>query len=161
MNEEFKEHKIDIEEHFVSRIQDIVIDTFLSVRKSLNPNNRKDCWELFGFDFLIDEDFRVWLIEVNTNPYLGSPNKYIADLMPQMLDDMVKLTVDPTYEPKNVDSRPNNFDILYREDQACTTRGKLPVNKRRPFALDLCYPIPELKPKPQGPYIKKYPNSLL
>jgi hypothetical protein len=88
----------------------------LSVRKALNPNNRKDCWELFGFDFLIDEDFRVWLIEVNTNPYLGSPNQFIADLMPKMLDDMLKLTVDPTYEPKNVESRPSDFDILYRED---------------------------------------------
>jgi hypothetical protein len=118
------------------------------VRKQLNPNNKKDCWELFGFDFLIDEDFRVWLIEVNTNPYLGTPNKYITELMPVMLDDMIKLTVDPTYEPKHVESRPNGFEILYREEQACTTRGKLPVNKRRPFATDLCYPFPELKPLP-------------
>ena len=88
----------------------------MSVRKALNPHNRKDCWELFGFDFLIDEDLRVWLIEVNTNPYLGSPNQFIADLMPKMLDDMLKLTVDPTYEPKNIESRPSDFDILYRED---------------------------------------------
>ena len=100
LTETFKEHKIDIEEHFLQRINDIVIDTFLSVRKQLNPNNRKDCWELFGFDFLIDEDFRVWLIEVNTNPYLGMPNKYIADLMPIMIDDLIKLTVDPTFQPR-------------------------------------------------------------
>ena len=46
----------------------------------------------------------MWLIEVNTNPYLGTPNKYIYDLMPRMLDDMVKLTVDPVYEPKVVDN---------------------------------------------------------
>ena len=31
-------------------------------------------FELFGYDFMIDEDFRVWLIEVNENPYLGVPN---------------------------------------------------------------------------------------
>ena len=73
------------------------------MRRTINPNNRKECWELFGFDFLIDEDFRVWLIEVNTNPYLGSPNQYIAGIMPKMLDDMLKLTVDPIYEPKHVD----------------------------------------------------------
>ena len=36
--------------------------------------------------------------------------------MPKMLDDMLKLTVDPIYEPQNVDSRLNNYDILYRED---------------------------------------------
>ncbi len=27
-----------------------------------------------GYDFMIDEDFRVWLIEVNTNPYFGVVN---------------------------------------------------------------------------------------
>jgi len=25
---------------------------------------------VFGLDFMIDEDFKVWLIEVNTNPCL-------------------------------------------------------------------------------------------
>jgi len=37
---------------------------------------------LLGYDFMIDEDFRVWLIEVNENPYLGYPNEYIANLVP-------------------------------------------------------------------------------
>jgi len=64
------------------RIKDIIIDTFLSVRERLNPNNRKDCFELFGFDFLIDEDFRVWLIEVNTNPYMGTPSNFLRILVP-------------------------------------------------------------------------------
>jgi len=43
----------------------------------MNSNNYSPCFELFGYDFLIDEDFRVWLIEVNTNPYLGLPNAFI------------------------------------------------------------------------------------
>lgn len=32
--------------------------------------------------------------------------------------------------------------MLYREESELGPA----VNKRRPFALDLCYPIPELKP---------------
>lgn len=84
------------------RIHDIVIDTFLSVRRNLNPNNRQGTFELFGFDFLIDEDFRVWLIEVNTNPYLGMPNTYMKQLIPKMTNDMIKLVVDPIYEPRYV-----------------------------------------------------------
>jgi len=35
-----------------------------------------------GYDFMIDEDFRVWLIEVNENPYLGEPNVFIKKLLP-------------------------------------------------------------------------------
>jgi D-alanine-D-alanine ligase-like ATP-grasp enzyme len=48
----------------------------------MNPNKRKNCFELFGFDFLLDEDFRLWLIEINTNPFLGTPNKDMVVLVP-------------------------------------------------------------------------------
>ena len=37
---------------------------------------------------MIDEDFRVWLIECNENPFLGVPNNYIKNLLDSMLDDM-------------------------------------------------------------------------
>lgn len=50
------------------RISEIVIYSMLSVRNSLNGNERKHSFELFGFDFFIDEEFKTWLIEINTNP---------------------------------------------------------------------------------------------
>jgi len=55
-------------------MKDIIIDCFLAAKSNLNPSKREVCFELMGFDFLIDEDFRVWLIEVNTNPYFGVLN---------------------------------------------------------------------------------------
>ena len=74
-----------------------MLDVYLSVKKTINPNKRKNSFELFGFDFLIDEDFRVWLIEVNTNPYLGIPNDYIKVLLPNMIDDLLKIVLDPVF----------------------------------------------------------------
>jgi hypothetical protein len=82
------------------RISDIVIDTFLSQKDNMNPNQRKHVFELFGYDFMIDEDFRVWLIEVNTNPYLGTPNAYMEELLPTMMDDMFRIVIDPILEPR-------------------------------------------------------------
>ena len=120
------------------RIKDLIIDTILSVKHQLNPNKRKHCFELFGYDFLIDEDFRIWLIEVNTNPYQGIPNEYIADLLPKMIDDLTKIVVDPIYAPKCVEERENLFELIYAENPD--------INKRRSFNLDLMYPAPELKP---------------
>ena len=61
-------------EHFIPRMKDLIIDSINSVKTQLNPNKRKNVFELFGYDFLIDEDFRLWLIEINTNPYFGVPN---------------------------------------------------------------------------------------
>ncbi len=62
------------------RMKDLIIDSILSVKTQLNPNKRKNVFEIFGYDFLIDEDFRIWLIEVNTNPYLGIPNTFIGKI---------------------------------------------------------------------------------
>lgn len=65
-------------DYLVPRIKDLIIDTLLSVKTQLNPNRRKNIFEFLGYDFMIDEDFRVWLIEVNTNPYIGIPNTFIG-----------------------------------------------------------------------------------
>jgi D-alanine-D-alanine ligase-like ATP-grasp enzyme len=50
----------------------------------MNPSKRKNSFEFFGFDFMIDEDFRVWLIEVNTNPQIAILNKQMTNLVPKM-----------------------------------------------------------------------------
>jgi D-alanine-D-alanine ligase-like ATP-grasp enzyme len=60
-------------------------------------NEGEGFFELLGFDFLIDEDFRVWIIEINTNPYLGTPNDYIKEMLPEMIDDMLELVLDKYY----------------------------------------------------------------
>ena len=30
--------------------------------------NRKNTHELFGYDFMVDDEFRTWLIEINSSP---------------------------------------------------------------------------------------------
>jgi hypothetical protein len=74
-----------------------MLDVYLSSKKTLNPHKRKNCFEFFGFDFLIDEDFRVWLIEVNTNPCIEESSNLLKALVPRMLDDMFRLTVDTVF----------------------------------------------------------------
>lgn len=84
----------------VPRMKDIIIDSFLSVKDKMNPNKRQKCFELFGFDFLIDADYRVWLIEINTNPYIGTPNKDMEVLIPQMLNELFTIVLDPHLKPE-------------------------------------------------------------
>jgi hypothetical protein len=43
---------------------------------------------------MIDEMGHPWLIEVNTNPCLDESSKLLKTLLPRMLDDAFKLTID-------------------------------------------------------------------
>jgi len=103
-------------------MKDLVIDSILAVKNELNPGRRKNHFELFGYDFLIDEDFRVWLIEINSNPYIGTPNTYTKKLVPTMIDELLTLVLDPFYPPSNSyfekqkeNPLPNNFELIYQE----------------------------------------------
>lgn len=45
-------------------------DTIRACYKILDPNQRLHSFEIFGYDFMLDDNFKVYLIEVNTNPCL-------------------------------------------------------------------------------------------
>ena len=78
---------------------------FNAVRKTIDPCRRKFCFELFGLDFILDEDFNSYLIEVNTNPCLEESSDLLKMLLPRMIEDMLKLTIDVKF-PKNLLKRP-------------------------------------------------------
>ena len=75
--------------------------TLFASRKVLDKKNRAQStsliFELFGFDFMVDEDLNAWLIECNTNPSLDESCPYLKRLLARMMEDMLKLTVDQEY----------------------------------------------------------------
>jgi hypothetical protein len=76
LKEKYPSLDIDLRKHVVQRMKDLIIDTFLCVKKKFNPNKRKNVFELFGYDFLIDEDLRVWLIEVSFNAFALTTSQF-------------------------------------------------------------------------------------
>lgn len=98
LDEQYGQYKLDFHRDFVLRMKDLALDCFLSGKNSINPCQRRNSFEFFGFDFMIDEDFRIWLIEANTNPYIGLYNDRMMDIIPNMLDGLFKIVLDPIFE---------------------------------------------------------------
>lgn len=81
-------------------MKEIVVKSVYAVRKTIDPYRRQYNFELFGYDFILDENFNTWLIEVNTNPCLEESSQLLRDLIPRMVEDMFQLTIDKIF-PKN------------------------------------------------------------
>ena len=100
--EDAESSRYSVKEYIVPTMKAIVTKTLLAVRKKLDSNKRKFCFELFGYDFMLDCDLNVWLIEVNTNPCIEDSSAYLSALLRRMLDDAFKLTVDVCFPKKQV-----------------------------------------------------------
>ncbi|NXN39531.1 TTLL2 polyglutamylase, partial [Rhinoptilus africanus] len=70
------------------KINNIVILTLLAVTPLPVASN---CFELFGFDILIDDKFKPWLLEVNCNPALCLDCSIDDTVKRKLLHDIVEL----------------------------------------------------------------------
>ena len=65
----------------------------------MDPYKRINTFEVFGLDFMFDEEFKPYLIEVNTNPCLELSSPLLARLIPTMLENAFRIVADPIYPP--------------------------------------------------------------
>ena len=89
--------EIDIKKEIINKIGEIIILTLNSVKKKINPEGKKGCFEIFGYDFMFDIDLNPFLIEINTNPGLEISSPLISKLVPRMIDDAFRLTIDKVF----------------------------------------------------------------
>ena len=81
-----------------------------SGKSNLNHLNRTNCFEIFGCDFILDQKFKPYLLEINLNPGLEISSPLISKLVPRMVDDALKLTIDAKYY-KNKDESPSKYHV--------------------------------------------------
>ena len=71
-----------------------------SVKNKLMKRYNVLCFKIFGYDFIVDRNFKPWVLEINNNPGLGISSSVIEKLIPKMLDDAFRLTIDKVFETK-------------------------------------------------------------
>ncbi|XP_053296410.1 tubulin polyglutamylase TTLL4 isoform X1 [Pleuronectes platessa] len=79
------------------KIKDIVIKTIIASEPyvnsllKLNVKTSYSCHELFGFDIMLDENLKPWILEVNISPSLHSNTALDVAIKGQMIRDLLNL----------------------------------------------------------------------
>jgi len=95
-------------------IQDIVLLSLLSVQKTMI--NDKHCFELYGYDIMIDDQLKPWLIEVNASPSLGANTSDDYNLKFGMLNDLLDI-VDLEKRMSGDETQVGGFDLIYKGEE--------------------------------------------
>ena len=83
--------------------------------------NKKGCFQVYGFDMMIDADFNCWLIEVNMSPSMEYSTHVTEKLVKQCLEDTCKILIDyenakTTKAKSKVDT--GEYELIYKANRA-------------------------------------------
>ena len=95
----------NVKKDIYPKLIEIIKISLDAVKDKINDLNRRGCYELLGYDFMFDENINPFLIEINTNPGLEISSPLISQLVPRMVDDCFRLTIDDV------------FGVKYKEDR--------------------------------------------
>ncbi|KAM5244578.1 tubulin polyglutamylase TTLL5 isoform 18-T29 [Hipposideros larvatus] len=124
----------------MSHVEDLIIKTIISAElaiatacKTFVPH-RSSCFELYGFDVLIDSTLKPWLLEVNLSPSLACDAPLDLKIKASMISDMFTVVGFVCQDPaQRASTRP-----IYPTFESC---------KRNPFQ------------KPQRPVSAQFQSS--
>ncbi|KAM0727849.1 Tubulin polyglutamylase TTLL5 [Formica fusca] len=127
-------------ESLMQRIEDIIIKSILATASGIVSGLKQfvkhpdTCFELFGFDILIDDTLKPWLLEVNLTPSLGCDSPLDVRLKSALIADLFTLigipAVDPILRSQNLNRAAvnSNKKISYRRVQSAEI---LPQEKQK------------------------------
>jgi len=99
----------DFREEIIPQMKDIIHTCFQATKSYLvhsccNHTFAMCCFQIFGFDFLVDDGFRVWLLEVNGQPWVAEA------LRPEFITDVIELVINPLFRPPGWTPGPHGFE---------------------------------------------------
>jgi len=118
-------------ERVTKRINEIMRLMFLQIRDKLD--RKFGCYEVFGFDFMLDDKLNPYFLEVNMNPAMFLDTKTMADLLPKLVNDACNLAVEIHKDHKKQsetqlihDLVKNQcqlpYEVLYEEVDLCSSK---------------------------------------
>ncbi|XP_055963871.1 probable tubulin polyglutamylase TTLL9 [Sorex fumeus] len=93
-------------------MDNIFVRSLQSVQKVIISD--KHCFELYGYDILIDQDLKPWLLEVNASPSLTASSQEDYELKTCLLEDTLNV-VDMEARLTGREKRVGGFDLMWND----------------------------------------------
>ncbi|CAM9536856.1 unnamed protein product, partial [Laminaria digitata] len=77
----------------------VALSVAAAAHAGMNKRGRPYAFELLGYDFMVDDDLHVWLIEVNSNPCLEFVCPLLRGMIGRVIDDTLSVALDPVFRP--------------------------------------------------------------
>ncbi|EGR31385.1 tubulin-tyrosine ligase family protein, putative [Ichthyophthirius multifiliis] len=110
--------------NIVQQMKNIANETICAAFTKIDPKKRSFSFELFGYDFMLDDNLNVQLLEINTNPSLTVSCNLMSRLIHNLIENTVRIAIDPLFPPPNIhldhgklkidkEKFINSFEILF------------------------------------------------
>ena len=80
-----------------SKMKEEIQISMNSIGRKLKGVPKVLSFQIFGYDFIVDKDYNPWILEINDNPGLEISSELISHLIPRMIDDALRLTIDKVF----------------------------------------------------------------
>ncbi|EGR27960.1 hypothetical protein IMG5_185430, partial [Ichthyophthirius multifiliis] len=97
LNQTQPDQKLDFQQTVYPRMKQLALDCVKATFLKMDQLRREISFEVFGLDFMIDQDFKTWLIEVNTNPCLELASPLLVRIIPAMIENAFRIAIDPIF----------------------------------------------------------------
>lgn len=92
-----------------TEIKNIIIRSLQAVQKNILPS--RNSFELYGYDFMIDESLKPWLIEINGGPSMTANTPFDCRLKCGLIDDVLTI-VDIEGILEGTEMNVGGFDLI-------------------------------------------------
>jgi hypothetical protein len=120
----------------MSRIYDLVIKTIISIEPSVVSLSKKmalgknNCFDLLGFDVILDSNLKPWLLEVNLSPSLATDSPLDLKIKSNLISDTLNLVGIRQYDRKKECLNKLKARIRARKNQMKSSEPKSKTSTR-------------------------------